>query len=120
MYTGRMKSFKNAFKGIFILIISQKNARIHALATIIVCMLGFYFGLTKTEWCLIVIAISVVWTAEAFNTALEFLADAVSPEHHPLTGKAKNLAAGAVLISAVGSAIIGILIIGPYILERLK
>ena len=111
-----MKSFKHAFHGIFTLFKSQKNARIHALASVIVCMLGFYFGLTKTEWCLIVIAVAAVWIAEAFNTALEFLADAASAEYHPLIGKAKNLAAAAVLLSAVGSAAIGILIIGPYIL----
>jgi diacylglycerol kinase (ATP) len=113
----RINSFKHAFRGIFNLYKTQKNARIHALATIIVLAAGFYFGFTKTEWCLIVLTISAVWIAEAFNTALEYLADACSPELHPLVGKAKDMAAGAVLISALASIIIGILIICPYILR---
>ena len=59
----------------------------------------------------------MVWAAEAANTALEFLADAVSPERHPLVGKAKDVAAGAVLIAAIGAAAIGILVIGPHVLR---
>ena len=98
------------------MLVSQRNAWIHLLATICVLMVGFYFGFTKSEWCWIVLAIAIVWTAEAFNTAFEFLADAVSPEYHPLVGKAKDVAAGAVLISAIGSVVIGILIIGPHLL----
>ena len=99
---------------------SQHNAWIHALATIIVFALGLSFGLTTFEWCWIVLSIMAVWTAEALNTAFEFLADAASPSYHPLIGKAKDVAAGAVLISAIGSAVIGLLIIGPYILEFFK
>ncbi|MGA1842164.1 MAG: diacylglycerol kinase family protein [bacterium] len=118
--TDRIKSFVYAFKGILIMLKSQHNAWIHALATIIVCALGLSFGLTTFEWCWIVLSIMAVWTAEALNTAFEFLADAASPSYHPLIGKAKDVAAGAVLISAIGSAVIGLLIIGPYILEFFK
>jgi len=99
---------------------SQHNAWIHALASVIVCALGLYFGLTKSEWCWIVLCIMAVWTAEALNTAFEFLADAASPDYHPLISSAKDVAAGAVLISAIGSAVIGIFIIGPYILKLFK
>jgi diacylglycerol kinase (ATP) len=60
-----------------------------------------------------------VWTAEALNTALEFLADVASPEFHPLVGKAKDVAAGGVLISAIGSVGIGLLVLGPYVLDFL-
>ena len=67
-----------------------------------------------------VIAIMAVWTAEALNTALEFLADVASPEFHPLVEKAKDVAAGAVLISAGGSVIIALLILGPYTLRFLN
>jgi diacylglycerol kinase (ATP) len=67
-----------------------------------------------------VVAIIAVWTAEALNTALEFLADVASPEFHPLVEKAKDVAAGAVLMSAVGSVVIAILILGPNILSYLK
>ncbi|MGA1790206.1 MAG: diacylglycerol kinase family protein [bacterium] len=113
----RIKSFRYAFKGILLLIKSQHNAWIHTLATIAVCSAGFYFGFTRSEWCWILLTMMAVWTAEGFNTAFEFLADAVSPDYHPLLGKAKDVAAGAVLISAMGSAMIGILIIGPYVLR---
>ena len=67
-----------------------------------------------------VIAIMAVWTAEALNTAFEFLADVASPEFHPLVEKAKDVAAGAVLISAGGSVVIALLILGPYVLRFLS
>ncbi|HPA16020.1 MAG TPA: diacylglycerol kinase family protein [Desulfobacterales bacterium] len=106
---------KHATDGIIILLKTQCNAWIHAFATIVVVILGLYLGFSKSEWCWIVIAIIAVWTAEALNTALEFLADAAIPDHHPLVGKAKDVAAGAVLISAIGSVIIGLLILGSHI-----
>lgn len=93
---------------------------IHALATLAVCVVGLYLGFTKSEWCWIILAIIVVWTAEALNTAFELLTDALIPDHHPLVGKAKDVAAGAVLISAIGSVVIGLLIIGPYFLSILE
>jgi len=67
-----------------------------------------------------VLAIVSVWTAEAFNTAFEFLADVSSPGFHPLVKKAKDVAAGAVLIAAIGAAVIGLLVIGPYVIELFK
>ena len=113
-FTGRIRSIQCACKGIFVMIRSQQNAWVHAFSTVAVCAAGFYFGFTRPEWCWIVLAIVSVWTAEALNTAFEFLTDVASPEFHPLAGKAKDVAAGAVLISAIGSVVIGILIIGPY------
>jgi diacylglycerol kinase (ATP) len=116
-FSSRAKSVKHAVNGIFILLKTQYNAWIHAFATIIVIILGLHFGFTKSEWCWIIIAVIAVWTAEALNTALEFLADAAMPDPHPLVRKAKDAAAGAVLISAIGSVIIGLLILGPHILK---
>jgi len=113
----RIKSFGYAFNGIFIMLQSQHNAWIHALASILICAVGFSFGLNRSEWCWIVLAIISVWTAEALNTAFEFLADAASPEYHPLVKKAKDVAAGAVLITAIGATVIGALVIGPYVLK---
>ncbi len=98
------------------MLVSQHNAWIHALVTVLVCLTGFYFGFTKSEWCWIILAIVTVWTAEALNTAFEFILNVASPEFHPLAEKAKDVAAGAVLVSAIGAALIGLLIIGPYIL----
>jgi diacylglycerol kinase (ATP) len=96
---------------------SQRNAWVHALATVVACVAGFVFGLSRSEWCWIVLAIVAVWTAEALNTALEFLTDLASPNFHPIAGKAKDVAAGAVLLAAVGSVIIGLIVFSPYFLS---
>ena len=117
--TSRLRSFAYALRGIAVLLTTQPNARIHAAATIAVCIAGFYFGLNMAEWCWIVLAMMAVWSAEAFNTALEFLADAVNPDFHPLVGKAKDVAAGAVLIAAVGAVVIGVLVFGPHALAMI-
>ena len=102
------------------MIVSQHNAWIHAAATIVAVAAGFYLQLTKAEWCWIILAIISVWTAEALNTAFEFLTDVASPEFHPLAEKAKDVAAGAVLITAIGSVLLGILIFGPYLLVEIN
>lgn len=119
-FTGRIRSFKYAFRGLRVMIISQHNAWIHAVATILVVAVSFYFHLTRAEWCWIILAIISVWTAEAFNTAFEFLTDVASPEFHPLAEKAKDVAAGAVLITAIGSAVIGIVVFGPYVTSTFR
>jgi diacylglycerol kinase (ATP) len=113
----RLTSMKHAIHGLTLLLTTQPNARLHAIAAIFVTLIGLYFGFTKAEWCWIILTITAVWTAEAFNTALEFLADAVSPDYHPLIGKAKDVAAGAVLIAAIGSVLIGLIIIVPYLFK---
>ncbi len=94
---------------------SQQNAWIHAVATVVVAVAGLYFRITPAEWSWVVLAIMSVWTAEALNTAVEFLADATKPEFNLLIGDAKDVAAGAVLISAIGAAVIGVLVFGPHI-----
>jgi len=95
---------------------SQQNAWIHAAATIGVIAAGFFFRVSAGEWCWLVLALMAVWSAEALNTAFEFLADAASPDFHPLVKKAKDVAAGAVLLSAIGSGLIGLLVLGPHLL----
>lgn len=117
---GRIKSFRYAIQGIILMVKSQHNAWLHATASILVMLVSAFFRLSPGEWCWMVIAIMAVWTAEALNTALEFLADVASPEFHPLVEKAKDVAAGAVLISAGGSVIIALLILGPYTLRFLN
>lgn len=92
---------------------TQRHARLHAFATAAVVAAGFVFGLSFTEWVGVVLAIVAVWMAEALNTALEFLADVASPEFHPLIRHAKDVAAAAVLISAVGAVVVGLLVFGP-------
>ena len=114
---GRIRSLMYGFRGLRFLFVSQKNAWIHAAATVGVIAAGVYFGLTAAQWGLVMLAIAAVWTAEAFNTAFELLADAVSPDFHPLVGKAKDVAAGAVLIAALGSIVIGVIVFAPHILD---
>ncbi len=98
----------------------QHNAWIHAAATLVVLGAGFFLGLSRADWCWIVLAISIVWMAEAFNTAFEFLADAASPEFHPLVRDAKDVAAGAVLITAIAAASVGAMVLLPYVEKLLS
>ena len=116
-FTGRIHSVKCAIRGIKIMLESQHNAWIHAVASFIVLCTGGFLCLSHIQWCFLVLAIMAVWTAEALNTALELLADVASPEFHPLVEKAKDVAAGAVFISAMGSVIIGLLVLGPGLLK---
>ncbi len=116
----RLRSFKCAFKGLITMLSYEHNAWIHTVATAAVCGVAFYLGLTRYEWCLVILAIVSVWTAEALNTALEFLCDVASPNFHPLVEKAKDVAAGAVLISTIGSVIIGLFVMGPYLMQLLR
>ncbi len=111
----QFNSFRYAIKGIIELIRTQFNARIHLFAAAIVILAGFYFNISTTEWCLCIFAIATVLAAEGFNTALEFLTDLVSPDYHELAGKTKDVAAGAVLLTAIGAAIIGLIIFLPKI-----
>lgn len=109
----RLRSFGHAFHGLAICFRTQANARIHAVATIAAITLGVAVKITALEWCAIFIAIALVWMAECFNTALEGLVDLVSPERHPIAGRIKDLAAGAVLAAAIGAAGVGAIIFGP-------
>ncbi len=119
-FTGRICRFKCAFVGMWTLLKSQRNAWVHAFATVAVLIAGVFFGVSSAEWSWLVLALMAVWTAEALNTALELLADAVSPEFHPLVKHSKDVAAGAVLISAIGAVVIGVLVLGPHLAECLK
>ena len=102
------------------MIASQHNAWIHTAATCSTVGLGLALGIPRLEWLALVIAIVSVWTAEAVNTAFELLCDVASPDFHPLIGAAKDVAAGAVLICAVGAAITGVLVLGPPLLTALS
>jgi diacylglycerol kinase (ATP) len=82
---------------------------------VIVVGAGFFFGLSRGEWCAVIGAIGLVWTSEGLNTAIEAVVDLVSPEYHELAGRAKDLAAGAVFCASIAAAIIGLLIFWPRI-----
>lgn len=111
----RIRSFSYALAGVRELLKSQHNAWIHLLATAVVTGAGLFFGVHRLEWALLIMAMTIVWTAEALNTALEFTCDAASPDFHPLVKKAKDVAAGAVLLASIGAAALGVLVFYPYI-----
>lgn len=112
----RIRSFRHAFAGVAILVRTQPNARIHLIAALLVGAAGIWFQLNSCEWCGIVFAIVGVWVAEALNTSVEFLADAVHSETHPLVKNAKDIGAAAVLIASIGALVIGSLVFGPKLL----
>jgi diacylglycerol kinase (ATP) len=112
----RVRSFRDAFAGVRVLLKSQHNVWIHAVASVAVVTAAGLLGISRLEWCVVLLAMALVWVAEGLNTALELLADAVSPEHHPLVGQAKDVAAAAVLLAALGAATVGVLVLGPRLL----
>jgi len=118
-WAARARSFGYALRGVVTLLATQHNAWIHAAATVVVVALGVALGVSRLEWALLIFAIALVWTAEGFNTALEWLCDVAAPEYHPLVKKAKDVAAAAVLLAAIGSALIGLLVFGPRLLVLL-
>jgi diacylglycerol kinase (ATP) len=118
-WSQRAKSFVYAGRGLSWLIVTEPNARIHAVATLGVFGLGVWLRLSSLEWCAVSLAAGLVWTAEGLNSALEALADHVAPERHPQVGRAKDLAAGAVLAAAIIAAVVGVLVFAPKLWARL-
>ena len=116
LHGSRGPALLSAGAGLLLVLRSQHNAWIHAVATLLVLALAVLFPLSGLEWCVLLIAIGLVWSAEAMNTALELLADAVSPDRNPLIGQAKDAAAGAVLVAALVAAAVGIIVLGPHCL----
>jgi diacylglycerol kinase (ATP) len=116
----RSESFRFAFNGLSSLLKYEHNARIHFAAAIIAVAAGLFLGIDLHEWCLLFIVIGLVFLTELFNTSLEALCDAVYPELNENIRKAKDYAAGAVLISAVVSAVAGGFIFIPRLIELFK
>ncbi len=104
----RLRSFVFAARGLAEVWRSQPNMRIHLAAAALAIGLGGWLQLSFSEWCILALAIGAVLAAECFNTALEHLTNLVSPEFHPLAGKAKDAAAAAVLVAAIAAACVGV------------
>ena len=118
-FSGRIRSVKFAIDGIVLMLRSQHNAWVHLAATISVIIAGWFFGITSVQWVAVIVAIILVWVAEGLNTAFELLCDVTNPEFHPIVKQAKDISAGAVLISAIGALIIGLIVLVPSILSVL-
>jgi diacylglycerol kinase (ATP) len=116
----RAQSFRHAYAGWWYVIRTQRNAWIHLVASVLVVMLGFGLCLTGRDWAMIIFAIALVWISEFLNTALEAVVDLASPQQHQLAKVGKDVGAAAVLIAALGSVVIGLLILGPPIWARLQ
>jgi len=117
-FHSRALAFKYAFQGWWYVIRTQRNAWIHAVASLIVVLLSLWLRLNAIEWAFIIISIAMVWTSEFVNTALEAVVDLASPQQHYLARVGKDVGAAAVLIAAATSLIIGVLILGPHLIER--
>jgi diacylglycerol kinase len=111
----RLQSFKYAFQGIMAFLRSEPHARIHAVATVLVVVAGFYCGLSGNQWIAILIVTAMVWITEMLNTVIEKIMDHLSPEYHPRVKWIKDVAAGAVFIAALVAVITGAVIFIPIL-----
>jgi diacylglycerol kinase len=109
----RIASFGHAFHGWAYVIRNEKNAWIHAVATILVFILATWLTLPPRDWAVLILAIAMVWAAEFLNTSIEAVVDLASPTHHPLAKVGKDVGAAAVLISAGAAVFVGLLLLGP-------
>ena len=112
-----LRSFGYAFAGIGRLIRQQRNAQIHVGLTLFILLLSLAWGLSRVEWLILVLTIALVLSMEALNTAVEAVVDLVSPQFHPLAKLAKDVAAGGVLIAAIGAVIVALLLYGERVLR---
>lgn len=115
----RLKSLTYAFEGWWHVLSTQHNAWIHAAVSIVVFALAFWLRISRLEWSVLILTTMVVWMAEFFNTALEAVVDVATPDFHPLAKVAKDVAAAAVLVGAIGAVIVGLLILGPPLWAQL-
>ncbi len=118
--SSRWTSFCYALSGWLYMLRYQKNTRIQAAATVVVVGAGLWLGISPGEWAVIVLAVTMVWMAEFINAAIEAAVNLASPELHPMAKIGKDVAAAAVLLGAVASALVGLLILGPPLIARLQ
>jgi diacylglycerol kinase (ATP) len=116
----RAHAFGHAFRGWGYVLRTQHNAWIHALASTLVILIAWYLHLSARDWSILVLTVALVWTAEFINTALEAVVDLASPQQHPLAKVGKDVGAAAVLIASLTSVLIGLLILGPPLWEKVK
>ena len=116
----RVRSFGHAFQGWWHVLRTQRNAWLEVAIALFVFALAFWLRLDAVRWTIIVLTTAVVFAAEFFNTSVEVLVDLVSPDRHPLAKIAKDVAAAAVLVTAFGAVVVGILVLGAPLLERVQ
>lgn len=117
-FVSRAHSFGHAFCGWWYVIRTQRNAWIHASITTLVVLAALWLRVPLLDWAVLFLTISLVWTAEFINTALEAVVDLASPQQHQLAKVGKDVGAAAVLISALSAILVGVLILGPPLWEK--
>ena len=110
---GKMLAFRYAWQGIAYMLRTQPNAWFQIGMWMVVTAVGLLMHLTAGEWCAAVLAMALIWITEALNTAIEAVVDLASPGRHPLAGRAKDVAAGSVVVAVAVSVIVGLIIFGP-------
>ncbi|MAT95753.1 MAG: diacylglycerol kinase [Anaerolineaceae bacterium] len=115
----RAKSFQYAFDGWWFVLRTQHNAWIHAVITVAVVVVGLWLRLPLRDWAVLILTFMAVWMAEFMNTAIEAVVDMTMPDVHPLAKVAKDVAAAAVLVGALGAVLVGLLLLGPPLWQRL-
>ena len=113
-------SLHDAVCGVVYALASQRNMKIHLIAALLVVAAGLFLGLNRVEWSVIILTVTAVWAAEIMNTSLEKVVDLLSPQYNVVAGRAKNISAAAVLVTALGAVLVGIMIFGPRIIQWLE
>ena len=119
-FLSRLRSFRHAFRGWWYVLRTQRNAWIHGLVATAVFIVGLWLGLPPRDWAVLILTIAMVFAAEFINTAIEAVVDLATTEHHPLAKVGKDVGAAAVLIAALAAVLVGLLILGPPLLEKLN
>ena len=119
-FISRAHSFEHAYNGWWYVLRTQRNAWIHAAFSTAVLLVSLWLRLPLRDWAVLILTIALVWAAEFINTALEAVVDLASPQQHPLAKVGKDVGAAAVLLASFAAILIGLLILGPPLLEKLK
>ncbi|MFN3491845.1 MAG: diacylglycerol kinase family protein [Anaerolineales bacterium] len=119
-FLSRIRAFRHAFRGLFYVMKTQRNAWIHTAITVAVLIVGIWLKISLTEWAMIILTIALVFMAEFINTAIEAVVDLASPNKHPLAKIGKDVGAAAVLVAAFAAVFVGLLILGPLLLQKIN
>ena len=118
-FVSRAHSFEHAFNGWWYVLRTQRNAWIHAAISLAVLVVALWLHLPLRDWAVLFLTIALVWTVEFINTAMEAVVDLASPQQHPLAKVGKDVGAAAVMLAALASILVGLLILGPPLWEKL-
>lgn len=116
----RIHAFRHAFRGLFYVMKTQRNAWIHTATTVAVFIVSAWLEISFTEWAMIILTIALVFMAEFINTAIEAVVDLASPNKHPLAKIGKDVGAAAVLVAAFAAVFVGLLILAPPFLQKIN